>query len=130
MKLKSRKTIIFISLLAVLIVLISGYFIRRFVVILLADKTWIIDLGYEDKEIHKLTFDSMGNRSCPEIPIQVQNNKFKLTFDTGCGTGIQFTDVVENKFDYTLLNKTEALNRDGSHRGWNKGIKMVLINNG
>ncbi len=128
MILKSRKAIIFISILSVLIVLISGYFVHKFVVILLADKTWIIDLGYEDNEIHKLTFDFIGNRSCPEIPIQIKNNEFKMTLDTGCGTGVQFTDVVEEKIDYTLINKTEALNRDGSHRGWNKEIKIDEIN--
>jgi len=111
-------------MLSVLIVLVSGYFIHRFVVILLADKTWIIDLGYEDNEIHKLTFYSMGNRSCPEIPIQIDNNIFKLMFDTGCGTGVQFTDAVEDKIDYALLEKTETLNRDGSHHGWNKGMKI------
>jgi len=127
MKLKSRKTIIFISILSVLIVIFSGYFIHRFVVVLLADKTWIIDFGYEDNEIHELTFYSMGNRSCPEIPIHVENNIFKMIFDTGCGTGVQFTNVVEGKFDYTLLDKTEALNRNGSHRGWNKGIAIGEI---
>ena len=124
MKSKSRKSIICISILSVLIVLVSVYFIQRFALILLADKTWIIDLGYEDNEIHKLTFYSMGNRSCPEIPLQVENKILKLIFDTGCGTGLQFTNVVEDKIDYTLLEKTEALNRDGSHLGWNKGIKI------
>ncbi|MFT4144034.1 MAG: hypothetical protein QM644_06210 [Mobilitalea sp.] len=105
MKVRSRIMIVFIGVLTIIIVLISGFFIQRCVRELLADKTWITDLGYEDNEIHNLTFDSFGNRSCPEVPIQVDDNSFKLTFDTGCGAGVQFTDVVEHKFDYTLLNE-------------------------
>lgn len=124
MKFKSRKVILLISLLSALIVLISGYLIRRYVIILLADKTWIADFGYEDDEIHKLTFDRIGNRSCPEIPVQIKDTKFNIIFDTGCGTGVQFTDEVEDKIDFTLQENIEALNRDGSHRGWNKVIEI------
>ena len=51
-----------------------------------------------------------------------ENKTYKLGFDTGCGTGIFFTDIIENEIEYNYLGKLEALNRDGSHRGWNKHI--------
>ena len=88
---------------------------------------WISDLGYEENEIHKLSFNWVGDRSCPEILVKVGNNSYRLGFDTGCGTGIFLTDVIENKIDYTFLNKVEALNRDGSHRGWGKRVKVNEI---
>ncbi len=45
-----------------------------------------------------------------------------MGFDTGCGAGIIFTDALEGKIAYKVLGSTEALNRDGSHRGWDKRI--------
>lgn len=127
MKFKSRVTIVVIGVFSILIMLTIGFFIERNLVILFENNTWNEDLGYEDNEIYNLSFNLIGDRSCPEIPIDVGNNEFGLMFDTGCGAGILFTNVVEDKIDYTLLNKTEALNRDGSHRGWNKGIKIDEI---
>lgn len=94
----------------------------------MADKTWITDLGYKENEIHKLTFDWVGNRSCPEIPIKVGNDEYKLGFDTGCGVGIFFTNVIQDKIEYSFLNEVEALNRDGSHRGSTKCVKINEIN--
>lgn len=94
----------------------------------MADKTWITDLGYKENEVHKLTFDWVGNRSCPEIPIKVGNDEYKLGFDTGCGVGIFFTNVIQDKIEYSFLNEVEALNRDGSHRGSTKCVKINEIN--
>ena len=121
---KSKKAIIFISFLSAIILLISGYLTRKFELALIRDKTWSNDLGYKENEIHKLTFHFAGDRSVPQIPIQVNNYEFNLIFDTGCGSGLQFTNVVEDKIDYILLNQIEELNRDGSHRGWSKRIKI------
>lgn len=55
-----------------------------------------------------------------KYPYKLGIKKFKMTLDTGCGTGLQLTDVIDDKIDYTILDKTELLNRDGSHRGWSK----------
>jgi hypothetical protein len=115
---KLKVWIIAIVFLSTLIVSVSGY----------SEKTWVMDLGYEKNEIHKLTFNWADNRSCPEIPIGVGNNKYKLVFDTGCGSGIFFTDVIGGKIDYTLLHISEAFNRNGSHRGWVKRVKISEIN--
>jgi hypothetical protein len=122
LKIKKRKIAIF--LLLVLLALIGVYCGYKYIQVFFADKSWITELGYEDNEIHKLTFNWPGERSCPEIPIAVGNEKYKLGFDTGCGAGIFFTDVVEDKIDYTFLQETETVNRDGSHRGW---VKQVIV---
>jgi len=87
-----------------------------------ADSSWIADLGYEDNEIYKLTFHLIGDRSCPEIPVVIGNTEHRLLFDTGCGSGIFFTNVLEDKIRYTLLGESEEFNRDGSQRGWSKGV--------
>ena len=118
-----KNKIRFISITLVIILLLAfGYLGNKYIPILFADETWINDLGYEENQIHKLTFNWPGERSCPEIPIAIENKTYKLGFDTGCGTGIFFTDVMEDNIEYTHLGKVEALNRDGSHRGWNKHI--------
>ena len=126
MKLKAIRLIIIILILSVLTIIV-GYFVSQNLSILWTDKSWIIDLGYEENEISEMTFNWHGERSCPEIPISVGNNTFKLGFDTGCGLGIFFTDVMEDKIDYTLLRRVEALNRDGSHRGWANQVQINEI---
>lgn len=128
MKKKTKTAIILIIVVSTLMVSISGYFAYRYIPIFMADKTWIIDLGYKENEVHKLTFNWVGDRSCPEIPVKVGNNEYRVGFDTGCGSGIFFTNVIEDKIDYTLLHKTEELNRDGSHRGWSKQVKVNEVN--
>ena len=100
---KSKKAIIFISFLSAIILLISGYLTRKFELALIRDKTWSNDLGYKENEIHKLTFHFAGDRSVPQIPIQVNNYEFNLIFDTGCGSGLQFTNVVEDKIDEMIV---------------------------
>ncbi|NMB00901.1 MAG: hypothetical protein GX971_05185 [Firmicutes bacterium] len=82
-------------------------------------------MGYKDNQVHRLTFNWPGDRSIPEVPIRIGKSIYRFGFDTGCGVGILLTDVLEDEIDYTLIGKSEALNRDGSHRGWNK---TVLIN--
>lgn len=122
MKFKNRFKIII--LLIIIIVSVFIYFGYRYVPILFADNSWINDLGYKENQIYRLTFNWPGDRSCPEIPIGIQDNTYRLGFDTGCGVGIFFTNVIENDIEYTILGKSEALNRDGSHRGWNKRINL------
>jgi hypothetical protein len=119
---KSKTYSVAVILLLVVIVIFCGYFGYRYLPTLSSDKTWIIDFGYKANEIHKLSFDWPGDRSCPEIPIKVGNDKFNLGFDTGCGAGISLTNVIEDKINYTFLGAVEALNRDGSHRGWGKRV--------
>lgn len=38
------------------------------------------------------------------------------------------TDVIEGEIGYTLIDKVEELNRDGSHRGWSKRIVIDGLN--
>lgn len=93
----------------------------------LIDNSWIDDFGYTDDQIHRLTFNWPGKRSVPEVPVRIGENTHKLLFDTGCGVGIFLTDVLDNQIDYTLLGQSEALNRDGSHRGWNRELLIEEI---
>jgi hypothetical protein len=125
---KSKTSIIAIIVFSTLIVSVGVYIAYRYIQIFLADKTWITDLGYKENEVHKLTFNWVGNRSCPEIPIKVGNDEYKLGFDTGCGAGIFFTNVIQDEIEYSLLNEVEELNRDGSHRGSAKRVKVTEIN--
>lgn len=127
MIIKSKTKAAVIIGIVIVIVSISAFFAYRYIPILFADKTWIKELGYKENEVHKLTFDWFGDRSCPEIPVKVGNKEYKFGFDTGCGKGILFTNAVENKIDYDLLGKTEELDRDGSHRGWSKSVKVSEI---
>lgn len=118
-----KKRIIPVAFLIILVILVFGYLGNKYIPIIFTDDTWISDLGYyEENQIYRLTFNWTGDRSCPEIPIEINNKIFEFGFDTGCGVGIFFTDIIENDLNYTLLGKVEALNRDGSHRGWNKRI--------
>lgn len=105
-------------------VAVCGYLIYSAVLNQPADLTWVSDLGYQPSEIHELRFNRMGDRSCPQIPVTVGGDEYELVFDTGCGPGIHFTDIMEDKIDYELLGETEELNRDGSHRGWSKRIAV------
>jgi hypothetical protein len=123
--LKAKSSIIAMFLLIALIASIIVYCAHKYIPVYLEDKSWITDLGYEEKEVHKLTFNWPGERSCPEIPVRVGNSEYILGFDTGCGAGVFFTNVIENKIDCTFLSKAEALNRDGTHRGWDK---RVIVN--
>lgn len=102
----------------------SFLLINRYASAVFADKTWITDFGYKENEIHELTFNWVGDRSCPDIPVKVGNDKYIMGFDTGCGAGIFFTNAMEGKIVYTLLGQNEALNRDGSHRGWSKHVNV------
>lgn len=113
---------ILVILLCVIFVSLFGYIIYKEFLILGADKTWIIDFGYNENEVHDLTFNWPGERSCPRIPIKVNDKEYEMGFDTGCGSKIFFTNVIENDIDYTLVKKIEELNRDGTHRGWGKHV--------
>lgn len=92
------------------------------------DSTWIVDLGFEKGEINKLSFNWFGSRGCPIIPLKTAKAEFGIIFDTGCGTGISFTNLVEDKLDFTLIKNIESLNRDGSHRGWSKQVVVNYVN--
>jgi hypothetical protein len=85
------------------------------------DTSWISDLDYLEEEIHELKFDTNG---CPTIPILIDSEEYPLYFDTGCAPGITLTNLLENKVEYDILGQTEQLNRDGSHRGWSKTIRL------
>ena len=113
----------FITITVIIIIILGiGFLGYKYIPIITADDTWINDLGYDENQIHKLTFNWPGERSCPEVPIIINDKNYKLGFDTGCGVGIFFTDIMDDKLNYKLLGKVEALNRDGTHRGWNKSI--------
>ncbi len=111
----------------IVVLFFAGYFGARGLKPLIADRSWISDLGYHESEIHQLSFHLTGNRSCPEIPVSIDSKEFRLGFDTGCGSGLALTTALEEKIDYDLLGRTEQLNRDGSHRGWSKQISLKAI---
>ncbi|QHQ60744.1 hypothetical protein Ana3638_08125 [Anaerocolumna sedimenticola] len=67
---------------------------------------------------------SLNKLGCPRIPIKIDNRNFTIDFDTGCAPGITLTNLMDGKITYTLLGQTEQLNRDGSHRGWSKSIRI------
>ncbi len=119
---RSKKIIIILFTLIISVILFFGYFRDKYVPTMNIDDTWINDFGYREDQIHRLTFNRPGDRSCPEIPVNINNKIYELLLDTGCAVGIFFTDAIEGELNYTLLGKIEALNRDGSHRGWNKRI--------
>jgi hypothetical protein len=105
-------------------VIIGGYFLLQYAPILTADKSWIHDLGYKENEIHDLSLNKLG---CPEISVKIPENQFPLIFDTGNNPGFLLTNLMEEKINYITLGKTEQLNRDGSHRGWAKSIRLNKI---
>lgn len=88
------------------------------------DLSWVHELGYRPEEVHHLSFTWSGERSCPEIPVEIGGITLDLGIDTGCGAGVAFTDQIEDRIDYSLLERVEAFNRDGSHRGWSKRISI------
>lgn len=89
---------------------------------------WISELGYEESEVHELTFSGSNDRSCPEIPVEIGDKEYKLTFDTGCAVGLNLTNEIGNKINYTLLGETELYKRDGSHQGWAKHVQVDEMN--
>ena len=117
-----KKIIVILLPLIILVIPFFAYFNEKHISTEYEDSTWINDLGYKEDQVHQLTFNWQGDRSCPEVPIKINNKNYKVGFDTGCGVGIFFTDAIEHELNYSLLGKSEALNRDGSHRGWNKRI--------
>lgn len=121
---KKKIKILILSIFLLSLLTMSFILISRYASAVFADKTWITDFGYKENEIHELTFNWVGDRSCPDIPVKVANDIYNMGFDTGCGVGIFFTNVMEGKIVYTLLGQNEALNRDGSHRGWSKHVNV------
>ncbi len=120
---RSKKLIIILfTLIIISVILFFGNFRDNYIHTVNVDDTWIYDLGYGEEQVHQLTFNWPGDRSCPEIPVNINNKIYELGLDTGCGAGIFFTNVIEDELNYVLLGEAEALNRDGSHRGWNKRI--------
>ncbi len=119
----SRKLRVMLIILAAAVVAAGGFIVYT------ATKSstqsaCIDDLQYKDSEIQLLKFSDGGDRSCPVIPITVDGNAVDMMFDTGCGTGIFFTDMMADKLAYTSLGKTEEVNRDGSHRGWSERVSV------
>lgn len=111
-----------IALVSVLIVSLGGYIAFQRITVLPADTSWIADLGYHADELHLLFFNRPGTRSCPEIPVAIGGDEYRLVFDTGCGAGLSLTNVIEDRIEYILLDRVESRNRDGSHRGWSNRV--------
>lgn len=86
-----------------------------------ANSNWIDDFSYTRDEIHPLKFDTSG---CPTIPVKFGEKSAELIFDTGCSTGLDVMTPLEDMIDYTVLGKSESINRDGSHRGWSYKIRI------
>lgn len=120
---REKKPIVILFVLIISVILFFfEHFRDNYIKTINVEDTWINDLGYREDQIHRLTFNWSGDRSCPEIPVNINNKTYELGLDTGCGAGIFFTNAIEDELNYTLIGMVEALNRDGSHRGWNKRI--------
>lgn len=121
MKRKKCKVILFslLALLAVLLLTIGGFQLYPRIAAVMADMSWIRDLGYSDEEIYDLELNLAG---CPIIPITTGENEIWISFDTGTSANLSLTTMVEKDLNYTLIGQTEELNRDGSHRGWSKSV--------
>lgn len=116
----SLKKYLFIFLICIII--FGIYFIYKENRTEMAD--WVSELGYEDNQLYTLTFNFEGNRGCPEISVALNNKEYRLIFDTGCGSGLALTNVIENDLEFDLIDTVEQLNRDGSHRGWSKEVNL------
>ena len=119
---KPTRNSIAIAFVAAVLISLSGYFAYQRIMGLSADASWIADLGYEDTEIHRLSFNRPGTRSCPEIPVTIGSEEYRLLLDTGCGAGFSLTNLIEDRLAYVLRDRVEARNRDSSHRGWSKRV--------
>lgn len=119
---KHKKLIFSLSTVLILaFLIIGGYFLFQYISVLTEDKSWIQDFSYQEDEVHNLSLDRAG---CPIIPITIKGNRIPFIFDTGNNPGFLLTNLLEKKVDYTLLGQTEQLNRDGSHRGWSKTVRV------
>jgi hypothetical protein len=125
---KSKTLVTTIAIFFVIIISVSGCSSYGYASAQPEDSEWISELGYEESEVHELTFIGSNDRSCPEIPVEIGHMEFKLLFDTGCAVGLNLTDIIGNKVNYALLNETELLKRDGSHQGWAKHVKIDEMN--
>ena len=97
------------------------FFAGKMIYIKSADTSWQDELGYNENEIYHLKQDRVG---CPQIPVQLGGDTYYFDFDTGCNSEIVLTNALEGKFNYTVTDQVEQLNRDGSHRGWSYGINI------
>lgn len=127
MKTHTRKPIHWLlPILILTVTLPAGYFLYGH--INPANTSWITEIGYHKEEVYALAFNHRGKRSIPNIPLTAGGQKFPVIFDTGCGTGISFTNAIEDEIEYTLVSKVESLYRDGSHRGWSKFVRIHEVN--
>lgn len=117
----SRKLRLTLIILAAAVLAVGGFIVYK-TVVPPARSAWIQDLQYSDSEVQPLKFSGGGDRSCPMIPLTVDDKAYDMMFDTGCGPGIFFSDLMKDKLSYTSLGTTEELNRDGSHRGWSERV--------
>ena len=111
----------FLSIGVIAGLLTLGFATARIIYIKSADTSWIKDLEYDEDELYTLKLDRAG---CPLIPLGFGKEIYFFNLDTGCASDIVVTNMLENKIDYTILERTEQLNRDGSHRGWSYGINI------
>jgi len=90
------------------------------------DINWINDLNYEESQIYDISFGFFN--PCPKIPVTINDKKVDFLFDTGNGSGIFITTVLEKKIDYEIIGKTSELNADGTYRGEGESILLKRIN--
>lgn len=100
MRTRIKIVIVFIIL---SVVSVGGCFAYSYKSSFMPDKSWITDLGYKENEIYELSYNWVRGVGCPQIPVKVEDYECSLLFDTGCGVGISFTNVVEDNIKYTLI---------------------------
>jgi hypothetical protein len=105
-------------------ILFLGYVGYRYIPALNIDAAWIQNIGYKASEVKPLSFHFSGERSCPQVSVTAGGADYDFLFDTGCSIGILLTNLMEDKIPHTLIKQIESVNRDGSHRGWMKQVKV------
>ncbi len=121
---QTKKSKILWRLAIIPVLLLMAFGLAGIIYIKAADTSWIEDLGYSEDMIYSLKLDRAG---VPMIPVGIGKETYYFIFDTGCGTELVTTNVLEDKIEYAILEKVEQLNRDGSHKGWSYGIMIPQI---
>ena len=76
---------------------------------------WIKELNYKKEEIHDMSIGLIN--PCPTIPVELDDKKINIEFDTGNTEGISITSAIKEKVDYEVTGKIISKNADGTYRG-------------
>ena len=87
---------------------------------------WIKELNYKKEEIHDMSIGLIN--PCPTIPVELDNKKINIEFDTGNTEGISITSAIKGKVDCEVTGKITSANADGTYRGNGESIVIKSVN--